>query len=224
MKLFHVTSIVLVALLGLSGCFDINQSLVVRADQSADFNVVFSMDSALIELGESADVDLKDACNSKDVFDEAPLPGRLTRVDNVRVVDATLLCEYTISGPLGDFEQLSSDVNDELGAVNLLSLERLDESRARIVANYDFSDNSADEALDGASMEKSVRRMIASNFEGHAIRWSIKAPTILESNGVIAADGRSVTWEVPLQEAIANAGSYRFEAVIDVKQYRPRFF
>lgn len=214
---------VLWALLGLAGCFDIDQTFVVRPDQTAEFNVVFSIDSSLIELSGRAQVDLEQACNSKDAFEQAELPGRLKRVNNVRIVDNTLHCEYTIMGPLGDFEQLSSSVGEELGEVDLLSFERLDDSRARIVAEYNFSgDGPGTSQAEG--MEQSVRRMIASNFEGHAIQWSIKAPTILDSNGVIAADGRSVTWAVPLEEAIATAGRYRFEAVIDVKQYQPRFF
>lgn len=215
--------ITLSTLLGLAGCFDIEQTLVVHADQSADFTVVFSIDSALIELGNSVDVDLEETCNTKGSFGETELPGELKRTNNVRIVDSILLCEYTISGPLNDFQTLSSSVDNELGDVDLLSLERLDDSRARIVAEYDFSDATT-ERTGGESIERSVRRMIASNFEGHAIRWSINAPTILDSNGVISADGRRVTWEVPLQEAIVHAGSYRFEAVIDVQQYRPRFF
>jgi len=224
MKVCQLRIAVLCVLLGLVGCFDIDQTLVVGIDKNTEFNVVFSIDSALVELGDSADVDLKKTCNTKDVFEEGALPGELERVNNIRVVNSTLLCEYTITGPLSGFEQLSSDVSDELGNVRLLSLDRLDDSRARIVAVYDFSGDAADEMSNGTSIEQSVRRMIASNFEGHAIRWSVKAPTILESNGEIAADGRSVTWELPLQEAIASAGRFRFEAVIDVKQYRPRFF
>ena len=223
MNILLPRAFVLFILGALGGCFDIDQTLTIRPDQSADFNVAFAIDSSLIELGDRADMDFEKACNSKDTFEAEQLPGQLKRVENVRIVDATLLCEYTISGPLADFEKLSSDVGGELGNMELLALEIMDDSRARIVAEYDFSDAAAEE-LEGQSIERSVRRMIASNFEGHAIRWSIKAPTILESNGVIAADGRSVTWEVPLQEAVANAGRYRFEAVIDTKQYRPRFF
>lgn len=206
----------------LVGCFDIQQTLVIHDDQSAAFNFVFTVDSALLELGEGADVDLESACDSEDTF-PAELPGALTREADARIEEAQLICEYTISGPLADFDALSADIQRDMGDMELLSLDILDDNRARIVSVYDFSDDDM-EGSDKNSLGGSLRRMIASNFEGRAIRWSIKAPTILESNGEISPDGRSVHWVLPLEQAISESGRYEFEAIIDYSAHQPRFF
>ena len=81
-----------------------------------------------------------------------------------------------------------ADVQRDMGDMDLISLEILDRNRARIVSVYDFSDDDI-EGSAKSSVSGSLRRMIASNFEGRAIRWTIKAPTILESNGEISPDG-----------------------------------
>ena len=83
-----------------------SKTLVIHDDQSAAFNFVFTVDSALLELGEGADIDLESACDSEDTFPEE-LPGALTREADVRIEEAQLICEYTISGPLADFDALS---------------------------------------------------------------------------------------------------------------------
>lgn len=206
----------------LVACFDIEQTLVIHDDQSAAFNFVFTVDFALLELGEGADIDLESACDSEDTFPEE-LPGALTREADVRIEEAQLICEYTISGPLADFDALSADVQRDMGDMDLISLEILDRNRARIVSVYDFSDDDI-EGSAKSSVSGSLRRMIASNFEGRAIRWTIKAPTILESNGEISPDGRSVHWVLPLEQAIGESGRYAFEAIIDYSAHQPRFF
>jgi hypothetical protein len=47
-------------------------------------------------------------------------------------------------------------------------------------------------------------------FAGKLMTWTIRAPRILDSNGVIAPDARSVEWSVPVGEAMK--ATQRFHA------------
>ena len=206
----------------LAGCFDLNQSLIVKDSGEADFNFAFTLDAALLELSDEADIDAESTCDSDDVWDD--LPTGLTRVSDVRIEGSQLVCEYTISGPLPKFEQLSADLERENHRAEVISLKLLDDHRAQISSVYNFNDQELDFDSDESPMAKSIKRMIAANFEGHFIRWAIHAPAILESNGEISPDGKTVTWAVPLEEAIMAGGEFRFEAVIDYRNEKVQFF
>lgn len=215
-RLFAVSVLAL-----LSGCFDLAQTFTVSDNQSATMNFTFTLDSELVGMGEDMELDPESSCESRD-FLAGELPEGLTRVSDIRVEGTTLICEYAVTGPLTAFEELSADVQEANGGFDLITLEILDDHRARIVSIYDFSDDEVDQ--DEGAMERSLRRMIASNFEGHNIQWRIDAPTVLESNGDIAADGRSVTWTLPIEDALMARKQYRFEAVIDYVSHQSRFF
>lgn len=206
----------------LSGCFDLEQRFVVGSDGAASFNVEFQLDNEILELSDDTDIDLEGTCDDQD-FLEA-LPEGLKKVSDVRVEPDGLLCEYTVSGPLVEFEQLSTDMQRDEHNADIITLTILDDHRARLVSTYRFDGGDLDIDEQESAMARSIRRMIASNFEGHFIRWTVQAPSILESNGDIAADGRSVTWEIPLQQALVDGGEWQFEVILDYRNTRAQFF
>ncbi len=214
----------LIALLciGLSACLDLDQTFVVHNNGDAEFNFLVTIDAELLELADETDIDAEQACESDEFLDE-DIPPTLKRVSESRVLDGDLLCEFTISGPLEEFAQLSTSIEQESHGADIFSLEILDDHRVRLISVYDFSDEDYGSAGDDA-MAQSIKRMIFANFEGHHITWKIQAPAILESNGDIAADGRSVSWSLPLKDALVAGGEYRIEAVIDYKNTQSQFF
>ncbi len=211
-----------VFILSLTGCFDLNQSLRVSDSGETTFNFAFTLDAEVLEITDESDIDAEGTCDSDEVWEN--LPEGLTRVSDVRLEGRDLVCEYTISGPLAKFEELSADIQREGNDIDVIKLEILDDHRARITSVYNFSSDDMDAGQDDSMMARSIKKMIASNFEGHYVRWAIAAPAVLESNGDISSDGRSVTWSVSLEDAIVNGGEYRFEAVIDYRNKKLQFF
>lgn len=206
----------------LAGCFDIAQRFSISDNGTAVFNYSFAFDTAVLDAEEDGVVDADGSCQSDDI--DAEIPEGLTRVSEVRTEGSLVICDYAVSGPLAAFEGLRFDVDSDDRDIEVIAVEILDDDRLRLVSVYNFADDDfADEGSESA-MERSIKRMIAANFEGRSIRWTVEAPTILESNGEIAADGRSVTWELPLEKVIEDGGSYRFEAIVDYRNHRPRFF
>lgn len=219
---FVMPALLCVGCLTLSGCFDLEQTFVVNDRGVGAFNLSFQLDGELVELTEESDIDLEGSCDDDEV--SIDLPEGLTRVSDVRVEDGVLYCDYAITGPVDRFEELSAKLKQEDNNADIMEFTLLEGTRARLVSRYQFDgDDGADEAGQSA-IARSIRRMIAANFEGHAIRWTVHAPTILESNGNIASDGRSVTWEIPLQQAVAEGGEWRFEAIIDYRHHTPPMF
>lgn len=210
-------------LLCLPGCLDLHQSFVVTDDGMGEFQFEVQLRSELLELDAAGEVDADKTCESEQ-WQERELPGELRQVSEAILDEGQLVCRYTISGPVADFEEFSANVGRETGNVDVISLTVLDDERIRIVSTYDFSDTSTEQSGGSASVARSVKKMIAANFEGSEVRWTVKAPTVLESNGEISADGRSVVWSLPLEQAIVDGGRYEFEVVIDYRNHRPRFF
>lgn len=206
----------------LSGCFDLEQTFIVEESGDATFNFAFTLDAELLELTDESDIDAEGTCNNDDLWQD--LPSGLTRTSDIRLEGSELVCEYTIKGPLVDFEELSGDLQREGHNANVISLELLDDRRAKISSVFNFSGDGMNMDDTDSPMARSLKRMIASNFEGHYIRWAVAAPAILESNGDIADDGRSVSWSVPLEDAIVEGGEFRFDVILDYKQSKARFF
>lgn len=204
----------------LTACFDLEHRLVIKDGEPVTFNFAFSLDTTLLAGDAGIDADSKCA---NDTFDKE-LPEGLIVVSDVRVESGVLYCDYAVTGELKAFTDFSAELQREGGRADIIQFERLDDDRVKIVSRYDFREEEVGEAADDSALAASMRRMVASNFEGHKISWKVEAPTVLESNGEIAVDGRSVTWSIPLDEAIAAGDEYRFEAILDIKNYHPRFF
>lgn len=218
-----ITVVSLIGCFGLSACLDLDQTFIVEQDGSATFDFAFTIDGELLEMGSENDLDPETTCES-DQFLQQNIPPTLTQVSNARFEDGSLICQFTISGPLTDFEELSANFEKENRGGEMLSLEILDDHRLQIVSVYNFSDAGMGTDGDDDAMIKSIKRMMFANFEGHYINLTIQAPTILESNGDIAPDGKSVTWSLPLKDALISGGEYRIEAVIDYKNQKATFF
>lgn len=206
----------------LSGCFDLHQSMVIASPESANLRVSFLVDSDLLAaIGEAVGHDESDCEN--DAYPEEYLPEGLSYRNELKIEEGRFNCEYELWGPLQEFSQLSTAVAHQDNKVDAVRVEILGNNQARITSVYDFTDDMAYTDADGA-LAKQVKSMLAATLAGRSIRWEIKAPTIISSNGVISPDGRKVTWELALADIISNGGVYQFEAIVDYKTHQPRFF
>jgi uncharacterized protein YecT (DUF1311 family) len=86
----------------------------------------------------------------------------------------------------------------------MVRITEVDGNKYRIESTIDFQGKN-----NGASgMEGMLEAMLA----GRNVSWSVSAPKVIESNGKIAEDGKSVTWSLPMSVAFKNP--QKFYAVI----------
>lgn len=112
-----------------------------------------------------------------------------------------IICVITAQGPIDKFKNFSTG---EKNKSEMVRITELDGGRYRIDSVIDFQGNSKETmGMDG---------MLDAMLAGRNISWSVAAPKVLESNGKMADDGKSVTWTVPMSVAFKNP--QKFYAVI----------
>jgi len=177
----------------LGGCFDLDQSIVIEpqrmvytAELRADARLTAM--SRLNQSGSSS----RSLCEGVKVPPEARARGLEIQV-NERTADGQTVCQIRISGPLDVF--IAAMDREAQSGFGKLSVKRLDGSTLRLENTFEpQTGSSAGGRVDGALAE--------SLFAGKMLRWTVRAPRILESNGTISSDGRSVEWTVPVASAM----------------------
>ena len=222
----------LLVLLMASGCFEANQTIVINDDHTASYQVDFIVSSALLSMAamgndkkeEEAKTPL-DQCKNGMLNTDVPENMSVERKSYYK--DDDLVCTFKISGSLSDFAELdiSGSMDKSKSDFDFISIEPLPDNQIRIASTFDFTeqDSSKDEAENafGASMEQ----MFAAMLSNRAFRWSITAPKIIETNGQISVDGKSVNWELPLSVAFREKGKYEFYSIVqyDIPWYQELF-
>lgn len=207
------------ASLFLAGCFDLNQSIVINDDQTASYEMNMQMSSAVVSMmamgdsGKEQDGDFTSRfCQDNKTIDR-DVPEGLDFSIKSYFKEDNLVCSYRMSGPLEKFSELDMQGSADQGSGNLVNIALLDDERVEITSTFDFSDFSGEGGSGDESMEEMAGRMMGAMLAGRAMRWSVTAPEIIESNGEISEDGRTVTWELPLSVAFAEQETYEFRAV-----------
>lgn len=218
-KHFFLASI-FVSLMALSGCFDINQTFELDEEGGAQFRFLLAFDAEFLALAEEQEMDTTALCQTEGFLEAVP-PG-LQREQTREMVDGTLICGYTVAGPIERFQELSAELVRETGDADVLNLKVLDNNQVEITSVYRFEEDELDGSEEGG-LGGTIKQMIASNFSGHVITWSLRAPRIVETNGVLSSDGQTVTWVVPFEEAIMSGGEYRFHVIADYSK-QPALF
>jgi len=186
----------------LAGCFELRQSLVIDGAR-AEYGAEIRVDARLAALAQRDG--RKSFCEEVSVPAEAKARGVEAQVVQ-RTVQGELICTVSLKGPIEAF-LLAMDRKSGSGIGNV-SIERVD-SRTLRIENLLKPQGRLGSAGSAGSAEQT---MVEGLFAGKLISWKVQAPLILESNGVIAADGRSVEWSVPLAEAMK--AEQRFHATL----------
>ncbi|MEN9774425.1 MAG: hypothetical protein RL322_1495 [Pseudomonadota bacterium] len=183
----------LLALPWIAGCFDLDQSIVIEPQRMV-YTAELRADprlTAMSRLNQSGG-NARSLCDGIKAPPEARARGLEIQVTE-RTADGQTVCQIRMSGPIDLFiAAMDREVQSGFGK---LSVQRVDAGTLRIDNIFEpQSGASAGRGVDGALAE--------SLFAGRMLRWSIRAPRILESNGTISGDGRSVEWTVPVASAM----------------------
>lgn len=185
--------LVISSLLLLVGCFDVNQTFEVKEDKTVKYHMQYVFASSLAEvIGEVCD----EPGTEKD--------GELTVTINARESAENIICEYTFEGPINDFDDLA--ISEE--GSDIIVIKKINSVFYRIYSNFTSLLNKQEKYF---SEDGPTSDLISSMFASRALRWDISSPKILDSNGTISDDGRSVHWELPLIEIYTEGNSNNSE-------------
>jgi hypothetical protein len=70
-----------------------------------------------------------------------------------------------------------------------------------------------------AGSDRMADGLMAAMFAGREFKWTVRAPRIVESNGVVAPDARSVVWSVPVARALQSPQTFVAVIQIDLPWY-----
>jgi len=212
-------ALICTASLLLAGCFDLNQSIVINDDRTASYEMNLQMSSALISMlamqdpGEAQDGDFTSRFCQENKTIDRDVPEGLDLSIKSYFKEDNLVCSYRMSGPLEKFGELDMQGSADQGSGILVNIAVLEDEQVEISSTFDFSDFSEAGESGGDSMEEMASRMMGAMLAGRAMRWSVTAPEVIESNGEISEDGTTATWELPLSVAFAEQERYEFRTV-----------
>lgn len=189
----------------LTGCFELRQSLVIDGAR-AEYGAEIRVDARLAALAQRDG--RKSFCEELKVPADAKARGVDAEVVQ-KTVQGELVCTVSLKGPIEAF-LLAMDRKGGSGFGNV-AIERID-SRTLRIENVMKPQGRFGSAGAAGSAEQTMAEGL---FAGKLISWRVEAPRILESNGAIAADGRSVEWSMPLAEAMK--AEQRFHATLRIE-------
>ena len=203
-----IKSIALTMMVTLVGCVDLKQSIEI-GDGVASYQMEMRMSAALAQLDAE---NLDTFCESNDDLRVA-VSGSLKRTVKQSYEGEDIVCRMRIVGPIQEFgKQMTEMPKGDL--TKMLNFQMVDEITLKIESvfesNEDMTTSSAEE-----------KAMIAAMMQGRVLSWSVKAPRIVESNGVISADSTQVNWLVPMAMAVQSPHKFTATVKVALPWYQP---
>jgi hypothetical protein len=186
----------------LSACFDFNQKLIIKDDNTAHYEMEMVFDEKLAGFGDG------DICGDINLESSSSL----TKTSKKHSSGGNIICTVIIDGPIEEFKTLV--LNKKGDDNNSVLITKTGEDTFRISSDYSSMKGSDDDTSGDIA-----KGMMAAMFAGRAIRWDITAPQIIASNGEISEDGKSVHWELSLVDLFSDsAGDLQFYADVKFKR------
>lgn len=178
----------------LAGCLDLDQKITLVKDELT-YKAELKLDAKI-----AAFADKKQGKSTCSDLGTSQNEGIAVEVKESTAGD-NIICTITAQGHVDKFKNFSSGDKSKSEMVRITAV---DGSKYRIESTIDFQDKDKD----SSGMEGILEAMLA----GRNLSWSISAPKVIESNGKISDDGKSVSWTLPMSVAFKNP--QKFYAVI----------
>lgn len=177
------------AILPLAACFDADIAISVPTSENATAKVVLTADAEVYQMAAASG---EDPCEG----------GELSTLD-----DGRMQCTQEVSGPIDDVKN-SPDIG------NALTIER--RAGGMIFASLDRKSALSDLDMEAELGDPQMLAMMTQAFAGHGATLTISAGRIVESNGTIAPDGKSVSFSVPFTTILTDPDALpeRFEVLL----------
>ena len=200
----------------LTGCFGLNQKIVVSENQSMSYQLDFVFNANLVSFAkENQNIDPVKTCEE---FDNKNLTQTIPKALSVEYLsslkDKDLVCSYIFNGPVSEFTDLDISRVKPENKSSAFTFEILPGNQAKISTKLDFAEIKESEGGEQEMNEEFEKAMITVMFFDKFIRWELTAPKILETNGELSEDGKTVNWELPVYLGFLEEGNYEFFAVV----------
>lgn len=205
----NVAALLFLAVTPLYGCLDMKQSISVNHER-IEYVRQIRIDSKLVAM--SAANASKEPISCDSLSEKPSIPD--VTVEVAESNDGTnMTCILKLSAPYSS-EGLSNlrnaVVKKEGTDAGPMSDADISDFKIEPLARgtYRFSQVMRFNSDKDKASDPFAEQMAQALFMGRSISWVFEAPKILASNGKIAEDSKSVTWEVPLASAMKSAQTF----------------
>lgn len=204
-----IAAILFLTTLPLYGCLDLKQSISVTHDK-IEYVREIRIDSKLVAIS-SANAS-KDPISCEGLSEKLTIPG--VSIEMAESNDGTnMTCTLKLSTPYsteGLNNLKAAVIKKEGGGSSPLSDADISDVKIEPIArgSYRFSQELHLKSDKDKGNDPFAEQMAQAIFMGRTISWVFVAPKILASNGKIAEDLKSVTWEVPVANAMKSPQTF----------------
>ena len=179
----------------LTGCVEIDQQVTFGKDELT-YRSELKIDAAIMALSQKKDQSL---CSS---FRENSDEGIQFDVTE-STVGGNTVCTVVAKGSPEKFANFSRGKKDKS---ELVKITKTGEKIYRIESEINL------DSKDKLKEMKEVEEMMLAMFAGRNVTWAVAAPKIIETNGTLSPDKKSVSWSVPVADAFKTP--QKFYAVV----------
>lgn len=172
--------LVFVMSVSLAACIDVDQNITLVKDQLT-YKAEIKIDEKAAAFSNNKNEKFCDNFYSKS-YDGISVEAKESSGGG------SIICTVTAQGVISKFNNFSGAGKDKS-----ILITEIDKNKYRIESILDFKGRK--------NNEDSMQGVVDAMFAGRHVSWSVSAPKILESNGKIAEDRKSVTWSVPMAAA-----------------------
>ncbi|WHO22639.1 hypothetical protein G6L90_06670 [Agrobacterium tumefaciens] len=191
------TSTAIAALLMLSGCFEMQQDIVVSDNGTTEINLVMSVDAALLNMGPKDKPD-----NFCTAIPAGKLPEGLKGSATRTTEKGDVVCTIALEGP-------TEQVFAVLAKGNLLGGDNQNKSKDLAMT---ITDQGLNKRLDLAipptpskpGDNPQMESMLIGATSGRYLEWRVTAPQIIETSGKLSEDGKTASYSLPLASVLSN--------------------
>lgn len=174
---------------GLSACFDVTQKVVIDKGELS-YSAEFRIDAKLAAMADKKGSMCENFSAARNASEAIKVQG------SESLADGNVVCKLSAHGPIDKFMNFKPGEKEDA----IMSLSRTANGAWRIDSSFDLKDKAGgNAAMDG---------MMQAMFAGRQLSWSVSVPKVLETNGQLSQDGKTVTWSVPVASAYQGKQSF----------------
>jgi hypothetical protein len=206
----------LIILISLAGCFEVEQQLTIEKDGSSEYKLIIVISQSLLLMQETTETEI---CNNslKNTIDGYSLIFTSSQFQRGEDFVCTILIKGTFeelfklikSGEISQNVPTNKGVSPPNG-IDLLKIEKISNSAYKLISQIKPEEEQTD---------SSVVKLLEPMFRGRNFIFSLEAPNITKSSSRITNNGTKTRVEIPISNLIMNKEVY-FESIFEFEEYK----
>jgi len=185
---FFKSIVVISSALALSGCLDMDQQVTLDKNELT-YKAELKIDAKIAAFADKKDKSLCDG------FGENSHEGIQFEAKE-STANGNVICTIIAKGKPEKFSNFSSGDKDKS---EMVKITKIDKNIYKIESEINFNAKNDMQGMEG---------MLEAMLAGRNITWAVTAPKIIETNGKLSSDKKSVSWSIPLSVAFKNPQNF----------------